>query len=114
MQAVNTYTEYPSRIGTEMPDKNTCYMLSEAENRMQQILHVTPAQMRFVAERIREHIDDTVSKQPRAKGECPEDIDERRGGIEVIGHGLTRASSSTPRVGTAPTRATRRTYGATG
>lgn len=88
MQAVNTYTEYPSRIGTEMPDKNTCYMLSEAENRMQQILHITPAQMRFVAERIREHIDDTVSKQPRKNDECPEDIDERRGGIEVIGHGL--------------------------
>lgn len=91
MQAVNTYTEYPSHIGTEMPDKNTYYMLSEAENRMQQILHITPAQMRFVAERIREHIDDTVSKQPRTDDkylEGPENIDESCGGIPVVGQGL--------------------------
>lgn len=53
-----------------------------------QKMHIAESQMRFVAETIREHIVDTVSKQPRAKGECPEDIDERRGGIEVIGHGL--------------------------
>lgn len=53
-----------------------------------QKMHIAESQMRFVAERIREHIDDTVSKQLRKNDECPEDIDERRGGIEVIGHGL--------------------------
>lgn len=53
-----------------------------------QKMHIAESQMRFVAETIREHIVETASKQPRAKGECPESIDERRGGIEVIGHGL--------------------------
>lgn len=53
-----------------------------------QKMHIAESQMRFVAETIREHIVETASKQPRAKGECPEDIDERRGGIEVIGCGL--------------------------
>ena len=77
MQIVDTHTKtYSDRI-----------QFRRTTTKVQK-MHIAESQMRFVAETIREHIVETASKQPRAKGECPESIDERRGGIEVIGHGL--------------------------